>query len=81
MKRGPPSGRAIGELNVRQPGHDAPRPMRRRDWEWTKRCGARITGYWAETTEEIRTHPLEGYAPGSLTRCDFATLKEGAKLT
>ena len=41
----------------------------------------RITGYWAETTEENKAHPLEGYAPGALTRRNFATLKEGAKLT
>ena len=33
------------------------------------------------TTEENRTHPLEGYAPGNLTRRNFATLEESVKLT
>ena len=42
---------------------------------------ARITGYWAETTEGNRAHPLEGYTPVTLIRRDFATLKEGEKLT
>ena len=28
-----------------------------------------------------RDTPLEGYAPGTLARRDFVTLKEGAKLT
>ena len=42
---------------------------------------ARIIGYWAETTEKNRAHPLEGYDPGTLTTRDFATLKEGVKLT
>ena len=41
----------------------------------------RITCYWAETTEGNRAHLPEGYAPGALTRRDFATLNEvGAAL-
>ena len=48
---------------------------------WRFLLWARVTGYWARTIEGNRARILEGYAPGTLSRRDFATLKEGKKLT
>jgi hypothetical protein len=42
---------------------------------------ARVKKYWGETTPENERRPLEGYAPGTLTRKDFSLLAEGGKLS